>query len=158
MKSRKVLKIAIIVLVIFLSPALILYWLMRPRDPGFTYRFLDGHKPIQIGIAHQLSGVAIYEFAVYSWSGNFVESVKKVQSELPDFVMTSHSPELVDFEAKNGTVVELQAVRLSKGKLTFRDQYDVPDQKSVTIFASRLLPEDSFTELRFRYLGTHFPE
>ena len=128
---------------------------MRPRDPHFSYKFLDGHKPIQVGYFQQPSSSNCFEFAVYTWSGNCNETVRIVQAELPDFAMKNHPPEWVEFVAKNGTFVELQAVRLTKGKLT---KHDIPDQNSVTVLIARLLPEDSYTELRVRYFGTNFFE
>lgn len=144
-------------LVMLLSPILILYGLMRPRDPGFTYKFLEGRKPIQVGFFQDMGGGHDgSEFAVYSWQGNYADSVLAAKNELKGATFRNRGKDYVEFLFKDGLGVGLMATKLTTGQLTYSDKLDVPDQNSVTVISQRRLPPGLFSELRIGLFRTRF--
>ena len=157
MRRRKALKIFLIALVLLLSPIVILYGLMRPHDPHFEYKFLEGHKPIQVGFIQDIGGGHDgSEFAVYHWRAPFDETARLAGNELSGLKSRIHSKDFIEYEDKAGGGVGLMATRLTAGHLTFQDKYDVPDVNYVTVIAQRRLPEGLWSELRVIFFRTRF--
>ena len=144
-------------MVILLSPVLILYGMMMPHDPHFSYKFLDGHKPIRVGFVQDMGGGHDgSEFAVYHWRGPVSEVVLQAKGELTGATMKDHGNNYVEFLFKDGSGLGFMATRLTTGKFTFQDKYDVPDPNFVTVIAQRRLPEGLFSELRVIFFQTRF--
>ena len=157
MKSGRIWKIAAIALTLILAPIAILYGFMRPRDPGFAFRFLKGCKPIQVGLTQEMGGGSNgYEFAVYHWKAPFAEVVREAEAELSDFKVYNPDSKFVGLKQKHGINVKIMATRLTTGKLTFRDKYDIIDPNYVTVMIERHLPEGLFSELRVIQFATRF--
>jgi len=157
MKWRKVGKVVAITLVILLSPIIFLYGLMRPRDPHFEYKFLEGRKPIQVGIFQNVGGGHDgSEFAVYYWRTPFAEAVRQAKIELAGLKRSDLGSDHVEFEDKNGWSIAFMATRLTKGELTWSKKSDVPDSNYVTVLVARPLPTGLFSELRVIFFSTRF--
>lgn len=157
MRWGKFWKVVIVTLVLLLSPVAILYGLMMPKDPHFEYKFLEGRKPIQVGFLQDMGGGHDgSEFAVYSWKGSFAEAVQQVILECSGLSMNSNSWGYQEFLDKSGGGVGLMATRLTTGRLTFQDKFDVPDPNYVTVIVQRRLPEGLWSELRIIFFRTRF--
>ncbi|MEI7987283.1 MAG: hypothetical protein WCI55_16795 [Armatimonadota bacterium] len=157
MKWGKFWNVFIVTLVLLLSPVAILYGLMMPKDPHFEYKFLAGHKPIQVGLIQDIGGGHDgSEFAVYRWRAPFAETVHMAKIELAGLSVKNHSWDFVEFLDKSGGGVGLMATKLTKSRITFSDKDDVKDSNYVTVIAQRRLPVGLWSELRVIFFRTRF--